>query len=266
MLSTNNHYKKISEYYDKSTQNWIDTYRRVESFRFSPFLKKHDEILYNKIFTKPNGMVLDAGCGDFSLSLSFLEKNKNIFIHGVTLSEVQKKISNNNIKKTKNKHRASVTVQNFNKLSFKNNYFDTVYFIESFSHSIDKEKTVDELFRILKPGGLCYILDLNLNSEKKYKKIIDNNYKKWYNLFYFAPVEYGFLKQIISKKFEILYSNTGLVNYRKNFYKKLRQNVDFEKCENYYKGSNIMTDYGKSHKGQENFELPVVWSEVLLKK
>lgn len=265
-LLIKDHYKKIKDYYNSSTVNWINTYRRVESFRFSPFLKRHDEILYDKIFSKKGSIVLDAGCGDFSLSLSFLNKNKEIFIHGVTLSEAQKKIADRNIKKCKLESRARVTVQNFNNLNFNSNYFDVIYFIESFSHSAHKEKTISEIYRVLKPGGSCYILDLNLNSEINFKKQIKNNYLKWYSLFYFVPIKYSSLKSKLNKKFKLVYSNTNLTNYRKCFYKLLRQNVDFEKCENYYKNSNVMTDYGKSHKGQENYELPVVWSEFLLQK
>jgi ubiquinone/menaquinone biosynthesis C-methylase UbiE len=260
------HYDKIKDYYNVSTSSWINTYRRVESFRFSPFLKKHDDILYNKIFLNKSATVLDAGCGDFSLSIHFLTKNKDLFIHGVTLSDVQKNIADKNIKKYNVANRAKVTLQNFNNLNFKNNFFDVIYFIESFSHSIHKEKTIEEIYRVLKPKGLCYILDLNLKSKLKYKKQINNNYLKWYNLFYFVPIPYDLLKHKFRKKFNLLYSNTNLTNYRKHFYRKLRQNVDFERCENYYKDSNIMTDYGKSHAGQENFELPVVWSEFLLQK
>jgi ubiquinone/menaquinone biosynthesis C-methylase UbiE len=260
------HYEKIRDYYNTSTSSWIDTYRRVESFRFSPFLKQHDDILYKKIFVKDAVTILDAGCGDFSLSLAFLKKNKDLFIHGVTLSNVQKNIADKNIKKYNVSNRAKITLQNFNKTNFKNNFFDIIYFIESFSHSIHKEKTIKEIYRILKPGGLCYILDLNLNCESKYKKQINDNYLKWYSLFYFAPITYALLKNKFRKKFNLVYSKTNLINYRKHFYKKIRQNVDFERCENYYKDSNIMTDYGKSHSGQENFELPVVWSEFLLQK
>lgn len=253
-MNTVNHYANVSKYYDISTQAWIDTYRRTQSFRFHQYLDEHDNILQRKIF-KRDGLFLDAGCGDFSFSIKASKRVKNTSIYGVTLS--QKQIELASPRCTKN---CKVSLQNFESLDFKDNFFDGCYFLESFSHALNKEKVCKEIQRVVKNNGHIYILDLNLSSKARK----DKTYQGWYNIFFFLPIKYRDSLQLFEKYFIIKETSTNLRNCRKELYRKLRPNVNFENCECTYLNSSQSTEYGKYHLLQNKHNLPVVWSEFTL--
>ncbi|NBO98977.1 MAG: class I SAM-dependent methyltransferase [Proteobacteria bacterium] len=248
------HYTKVGIYYNTTTQAWIDTYRRTQSFRFHQFLDEHDNILYKKIFKKP-GSYLDAGCGDFSFSLKASKNNKNINITGVTLSQKQVDIA-----ASKCTDRCIISLQNFENLDFRDNSFDGCYFIESFSHALNKEKVCKEIRRVVKPGGHIYILDLNLHSKAKK----DKTYWGWYNIFFFLPIKYRQSLQLFERFFLIDKTTTNLRNYRKDLYRKIRPNINFEDCECTFLDKKTLTEYGKYHTQQSKYNLPVVWSEFIM--
>lgn len=249
-----NHYNNIGAYYDRSTDAWIKSYRRTQSFRFHQFLDEHDNILQKKIFTNP-GRYLDAGCGDFSFSIKASRKYKDIDIYGITLSQGQVDIASPSCGR-----RCNISLQNFESMSFEDNFFDSCYFIESFSHALNKEKVCKEIRRVVKKGGKIYILDLNLHPKARR----DKTYWGWYNIFYFLPIKYRDSLSLFEKYFLIDKTSTHLPNLRKNLYKKLRPNVNFEKCECTYLNSTQLTDYGVHHNEQNKFNLPVVWSEFIM--
>jgi ubiquinone/menaquinone biosynthesis C-methylase UbiE len=253
-MKNKEHLAGIKDYYNKSTQAWIDSYRRTQSFRFHQFLEEHDNILKSKIF-KQGSVYLDAGCGDFSFSIKMAKQNKKIQIHGVTISDKQIKLAK--LKCTKN---SFITLQNFEKLNFPDNTFDGCYFLESFSHSLNKDKACKEIRRVVKPGGYLYILDLNI--QDKVRK--DKTYWGWYNIFYYLPISYYQSLKLFKRYFTIQESSTNLRNYRKDLYKRLRSNVNFNNCECTYTDNKSVTDYGVHHSDQAKFNLPVVWSEFIM--
>jgi ubiquinone/menaquinone biosynthesis C-methylase UbiE len=251
-MNSTDHYRKIGDYYNRTTEAWIETYRRTQSFRFDQYLDKHDEILESKIFFKKDGIYLDAGCGDFSFSQKICKKNKKIKIFGVTLSDKQVEIA-----KPRCLENCNIFKQNFETLDFLDNSFDGCFFVESFSHAINKEKVCKEIKRVVKNNGRIYILDLNLEKDVRKDKI----YWGWYNIFYFLPIKYRKSLKIFEKYFIISKTSTNIKNYRKDFYKKLRPNVNFMNCECTYNNSDSLTEYGKYHNLQNTYNLPVVWSE-----
>lgn len=253
-MNFKNHYTNVKNYYNKSTEAWIETYRRTQSFRFNQFLDEHDNILKEKIFKKP-GLYLDAGCGDFSFSKKICKKDKKIKIIGVTVSEKQVEIA-----KVGCPYNCSVNLDNFENLSFKDNTFDGCFFIESFSHSLNKDKTCKEIQRVVKNNGFIYILDLNVRNNCTKNKV----YWGWYNIFYFLPIKYQQSLKLFKKYFKILQTSTDLTNYRKFLYRKLRTNVDFDNCECTYLNTTTPTVYGLHHLQQNTFNLPVVWSEFIM--
>jgi len=250
-----NHYKNISDYYNRTTDAWIETYRRTQSFRFHQYLEAHDKILESKIFNKKGGVYLDAGCGDFSFSQKICKRNKHIKIVGLTLSEKQIKIA-----KDKCTSNCTIINQNFESIKYPDNSFDGCFFIESFSHALNKEKVCSEIKRVVKNNGMIYILDLNLDSNAKKDKV----YWGWYKIFYFLPIKYKNSLKIFKKYFIINKSSTDLINYRKEFYKKIRKNVNFENCECTFLNSDKKTTYGEYHFMQSTYNLPVVWSEFIM--
>jgi ubiquinone/menaquinone biosynthesis C-methylase UbiE len=97
----------------------------------------------------------------------------------------------------------NIYVENFDKTSFVNLSFDRILFIESFSHSFNKYNTLKEVNRLLKPNGLCFILDLSVTNEFFRECGVNNQarqkYKEHINFFGDKPICYDYMKKIILK-------------------------------------------------------------------
>jgi len=137
--------QEINSYYEKSTIPWINIHkeRRVEGFRFTPNIEDHDNILLKYVDPLEGENILDAGCGVGYPTIKFAQKftNTNFFL--INNSDYQIKMIDNCLPNMK------IFKGDFHETEFENNFFDKIYFLESFSHSIKKNKLVDEIYRIL---------------------------------------------------------------------------------------------------------------------
>ena len=93
--------------------------------------------------------ILDAGCGTGG-TIVYLRKNgyKNVF--GIDSSKFA--INYNKKRKIKN-----VSLASIDKIPFKNNSFDAVICMDVLYHKdVDPKSAVEEIFRVLKNGGIFY--------------------------------------------------------------------------------------------------------------
>jgi ubiquinone/menaquinone biosynthesis C-methylase UbiE len=192
-MMSEDYYNKTKAYYNR-IGNLCGVYSNypflIEGFKFNSDLTVH----FNKIIEIAeisSGLnILEAGCG-YGEVLKNLSKLKpdNSFT-GITLveSHLHKKRFDN------------IFVENFDNMSFNSNSFDRVLCIESFSHSYNKYKTFLEIKRVLKPHGLCFILDLSVTTDF-IKSCIFNiekrkNYIAHINFFGDKPIDF---KSMIKK-------------------------------------------------------------------
>lgn len=104
----------------------------------------------------------DLGCGMGATMRYALKHFKNLIAYGVTLSEFQQK-HGNELLKEKN---GIILKENYNETSFQSNSFDSAVAIESFCHSGHDKNSIQEAFRILKPGRKLVIADAFLKKEE----------------------------------------------------------------------------------------------------
>lgn len=105
---------------------------------------------------KPNQTLLDVGCG-MGGSAFYIAKHYKSRVLGITLSQQQINIVKKEQEENKIKN-VSFKIEDAHTLtSIANESFDIVWSLESAEQFYDKNKFMDEAFRILKPGGKIMI-------------------------------------------------------------------------------------------------------------
>ncbi len=95
-----------------------------------------------------NSLILDVGCGNGK----YMNYRNDIHIKGIDISQELVNICINK--------GFDVIKGNMTELPFENNLFDGIICIASYHHldnDEDRKKTLNELYRVLKKGGLCFI-------------------------------------------------------------------------------------------------------------
>jgi ubiquinone/menaquinone biosynthesis C-methylase UbiE len=104
--------------------------------------------------------VLDVGCGKGRFARVLLEQNPGAQIWGLDISEEMLRFVPAGI------HTRAGTMT---ELPFADSTFDFAYATESLEHAVDIERAVNEMCRVLKPGGKLVIIDKNAEHWGKLK-------------------------------------------------------------------------------------------------
>jgi len=157
--------------------------------------------------TDSGAKVLDVGCG-IGGSSRYLAKRlgPGASVTGITLSPNQVKRATE-LAKDQNVPNVNFTVMNALDMDYPDNTFDVVWAVESGEHMPDKEKYINEMMRVLKPGGKfvmatwCQRDDRQVPFSEKDKRDLLFLYREWSHPYFISIEEY---KEIIDK--------TGLMN------------------------------------------------------
>lgn len=122
-----------------------------------------------KLFKKYNvKRVLDLGCGGGEHIL--LLANKNFDVYGIDISKEGIKIARKRLKAKG--HKVHLKIGSiYEKLPYKNNFFNAVISLRTIHHARARKIRflIEEIKRILKPGGLIFITVPKVNISKKPK-------------------------------------------------------------------------------------------------
>lgn len=103
--------------------------------------------------TDSGSTMLDVGCGVGGTSRFIAKKlGRNAQVTGITLSPNQVKRATE-LAKEQGVDNANFQVMNALDMDFPDNSFDIVWACESGEHMPDKEAYINEMMRVLKPGG-----------------------------------------------------------------------------------------------------------------
>lgn len=121
--------------------------------------KKQDlsrEDITIKFLKGKRGVILDVGCG--SGSLLFKVRDSFDKLYGIDISKNRIKKAKIIAKKFGDSNKFSFLVQDINKkINFPDNFFDVVTAIAIVEHIFDPYFVIDEIYRILKRGGIFII-------------------------------------------------------------------------------------------------------------
>ena len=130
--------------------------------------------------------VLDVGCGFGGTSRYLADKlGPKAEVTGITLSPNQVK-RGTELAEERGLPNAKFQVMNALEMDFPDNSFDIVWACESGEHMPDKEAYINEMMRVLKPGGKfvmatwCQRDDREVPFDKKDKRDLRFLYEEWY--------------------------------------------------------------------------------------
>lgn len=142
-------------------KHWSNKYDRT--LGSISYHKELLDLIVKNARVKAGDKVLDIGCGTGLLSLKLLQK-KNCFITGVDYSEEMTAIFKDKIKKLKLDSAVSAGIMDAVSLKFKASTFDKAVSSVALHHLKDKLPALRSIFRILKPGGIFIIGEVDLDT------------------------------------------------------------------------------------------------------
>lgn len=211
-------YNEIAKEYDG---DWRGGHDKVQLEHLNKF---------EKIIGSPPKKILDAGCGNGKDSVFFASDGYEVY--GIDLSE---KMLERAVEKAKSKDvNVKLFLQDMRCLDFSDRYFDGVWTTATFVHLSpgEKKETIQEFYRILKPGGFLHIWVQNLlaikhvirlfqsyfgfTKDSKFNFInkvaslserIKNGYAFIDNRHWFYPAKHSLLKVLKEENFSISETN-----------------------------------------------------------
>jgi Methylase involved in ubiquinone/menaquinone biosynthesis len=117
------------------------------------YFKGNFKWIINELPDKRKIKLLDIGCGTGDLIYSISKSHPDWQICGIDISTCM-------LKQAQEKNSAFVLCEgNVHQLPYKENMFDIVTNVVSFHHYEKPEKALNEMYRILKPGGILFLID-----------------------------------------------------------------------------------------------------------
>jgi len=225
---------KIESSKDEIALNLADLENRLN------FRSESDKAFFKRVYATPlniyknrlqllklenKKVVLDAGCGfgQWSISSSFINDEIHALDYDFNRVRITKEISN-----SLNQNNMFLSNSVLEKLPFKNNTFDAIT-CYSVIFITDYKKSIKEFFRILKPGGIVYVVGNGIGWYL-HRIITNSNSNPGFNSripalkTIFESIKYSFTKK---RK-----SGSSIVMYPKSFCRDLKS-VGFRniKCE-----------------------------------
>ncbi|MFW5793656.1 MAG: bifunctional demethylmenaquinone methyltransferase/2-methoxy-6-polyprenyl-1,4-benzoquinol methylase UbiE [Bacteroidota bacterium] len=132
--------------------------------------------LRNQLKKQEPETILDiaTGTGDLAIELS---KTKPKSIVGIDISEKMLEYGKKKVIKKKLSHIITLEQADCEDLSFEDNSFDAASIAFGIRNFEDPAKGLSEVFRVLKPGGMIYILEFGMPDKQPVKSI----YKLYFN-------------------------------------------------------------------------------------
>ena len=186
MINPNEHHKKVISYFEESRLGYDIVLGGSKHFGYYPdginnITEKKAQVLMHDLLAKSlritkNQIILDAGCGQGSVS-TYLVKKYGCKIIGITIVPFEIDKAKRLAEKLGVSSNLEYHLMDYSNTNFEDNKFDAIYAIESFVHSPAPRDTLKEFFRILKPGGRLVIFDYTMSNDNEFtdyeKKMFD---------------------------------------------------------------------------------------------
>lgn len=138
--------KAVIEQFDRDSEHYLSKHVRAETIR-------ERSRLFDLVDTGERfGRVLDLGCGPGTMSEDLLRISEEVW--GVDSSEGMISLAAGRIQETRFTNRLHFEVGAAEELRFPDAYFDVVFCVGVLRYLDSWEKGLQEVYRVLKPGGV----------------------------------------------------------------------------------------------------------------
>jgi cyclopropane fatty-acyl-phospholipid synthase-like methyltransferase len=203
---------RVGRFYDETHEKFLQVYGEViQAFRTRDVSKLLDYQL-ESMELHAGQRVLDAGCGVCGPAIYFARK-AGVTVDALTVSGAQAEHARRRIAEEHLADRVTVRQASYQDLAtlYPPESFDVVYFLESFGHSDDIERTIGAAWSVLKQGGTLYIKDLFKKEPAipSHRSKIDEEVRKINDAYqYNIPDLYRFLELVRRQGFILLMLKT----------------------------------------------------------
>lgn len=136
--------------------------------RFYTFIAKHNPFtkdVYVFVIKRVSQeitkwLVLDVGTGPGYLPIAIAKLMNEVEVVGIDLGVDMVRMAKASAQKAGVADRVKLEVMNAQKMHYEDSYFDSVVSTRSFHHWRNKVKVLNEIYRVLKPGGKALIYEL----------------------------------------------------------------------------------------------------------
>ena len=138
------------------------------------------ETIAEQLSTLPKeSKVLDVGTGKGVLPIKIAQKNPHLYVYAVDISEKAIKEAISNSSSVPAANRPKFELGSVLDLPFEDNCFDTVVSTFSLHHWPNPAEGLNEIHRVLKPGGEAWIYDHWRNPSKEARDGLRKEYGWW---------------------------------------------------------------------------------------
>lgn len=158
-------YSVVTDFYESGWGQSFHFAPRGHNETFREAIVRHEHYLALQLGIKKDDVVLDLGCG-IGGPMRNISQFTGATIRGVTINQYQVDRGNEINKEFGFADRCSLQQGDFCDLkAFKDNTFDKIFAIESTCHAPNRCDVYDQVFRVLKPGGLFASFEWVLNDD-----------------------------------------------------------------------------------------------------
>ncbi|PIP94730.1 MAG: hypothetical protein COW00_02415 [Bdellovibrio sp. CG12_big_fil_rev_8_21_14_0_65_39_13] len=170
--------ERISYQYPIGNEGLKEFYRLEKQALMKGYRPEEDFILEDCLFEDGQN-ILDAGCGSGVVCrmLALLNAKKSINIHGIEISKGTAELAQKRIEGIEAFSNIEFQNANLEEIPHPDSFFDVIICRYVYEHMARPQKITDELFRVLKPGGILIVVDTNgllINIRSAYYPELDN--------------------------------------------------------------------------------------------
>ena len=141
-------------------------------------LLRMNEVLAESVHITSTDTVLDAGCG-YGGSAMWLAQKYGCRVTGITVSPLQAQKGQRYVRERGLEKIVKVLEDDYSNLNFKEDYFDVYWALESLVHAEDRDRVLEEAYRVLKPGGRIVIAEYTLRDDPMLTKAEQEYLTPW---------------------------------------------------------------------------------------